>query len=293
MIPDWETNEVVISDLLPQRHPGIVRRMRTVFKEHDVPLVIIPGTSDIWIRDYAPVQCKSREFVQFRYAPDYLSGQHARLLTGPNVFRGSSFIKTWHQSPLIVDGGNIVSDGRTAILTERVLAANRKWPRSEIEAELCSKLSVKKVILIPQEKHDVFGHADGMLRFTGPDRVVVNDYSQNDRALKNRLEGILSEHGIEVVRIPYRPSLQCTHGIPSAVGNYINFLRIGNLILIPSYRRNDDRVAHMILQREIPDAHVKAVPSRKLAGEGGVLQCVTWSIRQTISTSANSPAARS
>ncbi len=72
MIADWDTDTVIVSDLLQQQHPKIERGLRAILQKHDVPLLRVEGTKDIWIRDYAPLQIKRGQFIQFRYYPDYL-----------------------------------------------------------------------------------------------------------------------------------------------------------------------------------------------------------------------------
>jgi len=68
MLADWETNTVLISDLLHQRHPEIVRRLEAILVEQEIPSIVVPGTSDIWIRDAAPVQVDERHFTQNPHA---------------------------------------------------------------------------------------------------------------------------------------------------------------------------------------------------------------------------------
>lgn len=52
MISDGDTNSAFISDLLKQRHPRIVRSLETVLGDR---LKNIPGTRDIWCRDFMPI----------------------------------------------------------------------------------------------------------------------------------------------------------------------------------------------------------------------------------------------
>lgn len=67
-------------------------------------------------------------------------------------------------------------------------------------------------------------------------------------------------------------------GIPSAVGLYINYLRVGNTVVLPAYGRPEDEAALQKVQQVLPDANVFQVPCRQLAEEGGVLNCISWTI---------------
>jgi len=69
MIPDWETNHLFLSDRLEDSFPALVASLRSVLSV--VTIDIIPRTSDIWCRDYMPIQVDEDRFCQFVYAPDY------------------------------------------------------------------------------------------------------------------------------------------------------------------------------------------------------------------------------
>lgn len=279
MVPDWKTNTVLISDTLPSRHPEIVRQLETILQQHRIPLVIVPGTADIWIRDAAPVQVNYGEFVQFIYRPDYLRDGYEHLITGSEVFSGFPFINEVERSELVIDGGNIVGVPGTAILTDKVFRENPDRSRSEIEDELRRLLRVERLIFIPKEPYDPIGHVDGMVRFINDTTLVVNDYSTVDPNFGNRFRASLERRRLEIELLPYQPERRRFDGIESAAGNYVNYLRVGNLIVVPSYGMPDDGEAVQTLDRLCPEATVVPVPCLNLAREGGVLQCVTWTVR--------------
>lgn len=133
MIPDWDTDTVVISDSLYQRHPQVERELSGILEKHDVPLLTLEGTKDIWIRDYAPLQIQRGQFIQFRYRPDYLHDRDQHTITKPAVFRSLPFLRERRHSRLILDGGNVVATSRTAILTQKVFAENPTLTESQIQ----------------------------------------------------------------------------------------------------------------------------------------------------------------
>ena len=53
--------------------------LEEILGRDDIPLLTIPGTRSIWCRDDLPIQVSEGRFVQFRYAPDYLTGKHRYL----------------------------------------------------------------------------------------------------------------------------------------------------------------------------------------------------------------------
>lgn len=280
IIADWDTNRVLIADRLVERHPELVRELEVLLREHGIPLQRISGAKDIWIRDYAPVQIGSGEFVQFRYEPDYLRGTHSHLITGPEAFTGLPFLKNIHRSRLILDGGNIVGAGGTAILTDKAFRENPDRSRDEMRNELRRTLGVGDLIVIPKEPYDVIGHADGMVRFLSPHCVIVNDYRSIDPAFGQRLESVLTRHLLHIERLPYCPEQNPRNGIASAVGNYVNFLRVAGLVVVPGYGLPEDQQVMEMLANLLPRERVVSLPCRDLAREGGILNCVTATIRQ-------------
>lgn len=281
MIPDWETDTVLLSDLLPRRYPLLVRLLLGIFSENLVTWHFIQGTVDIWARDYSPIQATLDQFVQFTYRPDYLRRQYEQLRTGPEVFQRLPFFSNIEQSSLVIDGGNIVSDGVTGILTDKIYSENPTRNRSQIQQELKRRLRLKRLIIVPQEPDDVFGHADGMLRFLSDGRVLVNDYSSCDPDFGKHLHDVLSLQDLKVETLPYRISHETRGGINSAVGNYINFLKVSNLTVVPHYGLPEDQVALNALSRFLPDDRVIPLCCHELACEGGVLNCVTSTIQHS------------
>jgi agmatine/peptidylarginine deiminase len=67
-------------------------------------------------------------------------------------------------------------------------------------------------------------------------------------------------------------------GMPSAVGNYVNFLRVASLIVVPSYEIDADEVALATVAAIFPQLAVEPHDCRDLAKRGGVLNCCMWTI---------------
>lgn len=281
MLADWETNAVLISDLLSQRHPEIVRQLEAALAEQEIPLIIVPGTADIWIRDAAPIQVDERRFTQFCYCPDYLRDGDEDLITRPEVFRKLKLAQRSKRSKLIMDGGNIVGTRGVAIVTDKIFKENSDRNRSEIRAELQRELQVERLIVIPKEPFDRVGHADGMVRFLTENQIVISDYRSVDSRLAERLEKVLIANALPFVRLPYVPELRLRKGIPSAVGNYANYLRVGNVIHLPAYELPEDKVAWDILTILLPHCRIVPLSCRSLAEQGGVLNCVSWTIQKS------------
>jgi agmatine deiminase len=204
---------------------------------------------------------------------------YADLITASPVFKRLKFLAKFHKSSLVIDGGNLVSDGTVAVLTDKVFRENPDRRRSEIERELKTTLAVKRLVFIPQEPADPIGHSDGMVRFIRKGQVILNNYAEFDRNFDAELAAALTKQDLAIERFPYVPSDGSDTGIPPAIGNYVNYLRVGSLIVMPKYGLPQDQTASMRIASLIPDAEVISVASRELAQEGGVLNCATWTVR--------------
>ena len=84
---------------------------------------------------------------------------------------------------------------------------------------------------------------------------------------------------MKVVELPYRPASGSWEGMPSAVGDYVNLLRVGRLLIVPAYGLPEDEVAQEILGRLFLDCSVVRLSCCRVASEGGVLNCISWCVR--------------
>lgn len=276
MIAEWNTDTLFVSDLLVERQPALFASLTSAF--NGSPVRVIAGTADIWCRDYMPIQLATNRFCQFVYAPDYLRG-HEHLVTTPEHCR-LSFMQDYRQEPIVLDGGNVVASRTKVILTDKVFKENPTAERTRLRRRL-EELFGAECIFIPKEPYDPVGHSDGVVRFVSERRVLINDYSGADPAYGLRLRRLLEKNGLEVETLPmFQETTRPRPGdLPSAVGLYVNFLRVGDVVVLPGYDRPEDAEAFEKVRQAVPGATVHQVPCRSLAERGGVLNCVSWTIR--------------
>ena len=278
MIAEWDTNHLFLSDRLEGVAPQLVAGLRSALD--GAAIEVIPETSDIWCRDYMPVQLSENSFCQFTYRPDYLKG-FEHLITLPDRCR-LPFMEKYHVEPIVLDGGNIVVSGTKVILTEKVYAENPTVERPRLRSRL-EELFQADCIVIPKEPFDPIGHADGMVRFVAENRVLMNDYSTLDPVFGAKLRVLLERSGLQVETLPMFEEKESRRGdIPSAVGLYTNYLRVGNVVVLPEYDRPEDQAALQKVQQVMPDTKVFQVPCRRLAEQGGVLNCISWTIKRGV-----------
>lgn len=281
MIVDHEANVVYVADTLERKFSDVHSGLRTILERHGIPLRVIPGTKDIWCRDYMPIQVAEDRFVQFRYKPDYLGGRYKSLRRDGEIGPTMPFVRSCERSEIVLDGGNVVRWNDAAILTDKIYAENPRWGRKGLEEELRQVLGAHRLIVIPKEPEDVVGHSDGVVRFLDGGTVLVNAYRNVDETYRRLLHWRLSAAGMRIVELPYEPVGGAPRDIPSAVGNYLNFLHVGTVIVFPTYGKEADEKARGILRTTFLGFHLLTLESRRLAAEGGVLNCICWTVRDS------------
>jgi agmatine deiminase len=277
MIAEWEVDGVFLAGMLKKKHPRLFAELQKILTAHGVEVRLLRDVSDIWARDFSPILVGPGEFVKFYYDPDYLKS-YPRLRTGEEVVGSFADLGDCIVSPIVLDGGNVVSSRTKAILTDKIYKENRTWKRPELRLELQRLLQVEQLIVIPKDPTDPtdpFGHSDGMVRFINESTVLVNDYTPIDPAFGERLAKIFRRYGLAIETIPFSRERRSRDGIPSAVGNYANFLSTEYVVVGPVYGNARDQAALDKLTALFPEVPVVPLDCTELAREGGVLNCIT------------------
>ena len=279
MIADHETNVVFVADTLEREFPAVYSGLGEILGRHDIPLRIIPGTRSVWCRDYMPIQVSEDQFVQFRYEPDYLTGSYRYLRADGRIGPTLPWMKGCRRSKIVLDGGNVVGRGDRAIVTDKVFRENPGLSRLGLVVALKSELGLAELIVIPQEPDDPIGHSDGMFSWLGERSVLINDYSTVSESFRRRIRQILDRYRVDLVELPYQPQPDVRDGIPTAAGNWMNFLRIRDLVIVPTFGMKRDERALGVLRDVHRGSAVETLECRELAEEGGLIHCVTWQAR--------------
>lgn len=269
---------VYLSSLLAERFPGACNRLTAILNKHHVPFAFLEGTKDIWCRDYMPVQTPSGKLLQFRYNPSYLDA--AAYSSARSDVRHVDEVNglTPVFSEINLDGGNVVMYGSKAIITDRVFSENPDWPHDRLLAQLAKELECE-LIVIPAYKpeYDFTGHADGMIRFVDENTVLVNNLEQDFVYMKNGIVKALDAASLKYINFPF-----FEHKIKGndehAIGIYLNYLEVGNLIVVPVFgvEGNKDAEAVAMLKEIFPTKCIETIDYNDVALKGGLLNCTTW-----------------
>ena len=269
---------VYMSELLKTKYPDTCSRLIKILEMHDVKYAFLKGTKDIWCRDYMPIQTESGKFIQFKYDPSYLKGNkewEASRSDVKEVCRVNGIEAQF--SDINLDGGNVlICDGR-AILSNRIFSENSNWDKEKLVNEL-SKLLECEIIIIPAENDDMTGHADGMVRFVNRNTILGNKLADEYKYWREGMEKVIEQYGLKYIDVPFFLPKDPKHP-HSAIGIYVNYLEVNNLIVLPVFGRDEDKHAVDVLRQTFPDRVIDTIDYNDVAQEGGLLNCTTWVVR--------------
>ncbi len=285
MTKDSETNKVFLSDQLKKKYLDTFRRLTALFDEEGVEWDLIPQTKDIWARDYMPIQMGDHDFLLYRYEPDYLldDKEYMATITDASLSCGAMGIQ-YRNTDIIIDGGNITRCGDYIVMTDKVFTENNKEKNDssflkELERELGHK-----IIIIPwhcicpdDEDADVYGHSDGFIHWCGGNKVLMSNHRETDAEETSEIRRIMESFGFDVTEMLFDVPQ------PEPLWNwaYINYLQVGNLIVMPIFGIKEDEQALKYLQALNPECRIRQIRLRDIAAQGGALHCITWNIKVT------------
>ena len=281
---DTMTNFVYISDKLKEFYPRTYSRLTKLFDDMEIEWGEIEGTKDIWIRDYMPIQISAESFVVYNYNPDYLKDSGVEYITDSQAI-ADRVLKHCNKEhfDITLDGGNVVACAGHMVLTDKVFPENG---RKKYDPEFCNYISAvlnSEVIFLPwhcenpnDPNADVYGHADGFIHWTGDNRVLMSnhrDYCPVEAdEIKRRLECV----GFEVTEMLF--------DVPNPDKDYnwayINYLEVGNKIIVPTFGIPEDKQALRYIKKANPGSIVRGFRMKDIAKKGGALHCITWNIRK-------------
>lgn len=284
MITDDQTNFLYLSNLLPAKRK-FFQAFTKLLHVSNIAHSILPNTKDIWCVDYMPVQIGRNKFIQFLYEPDYLqTPKWIQTQTDPAKVCEEISISPI-KSGIKLDGGNVIKANNWVIVTDKLFAENRTIEPKILINRLEELLEVR-VIVIPQEPDEFTGHADGIVRYYNDDTVLVNNYNSTHLSeFQKQLIKALTSSGLRTIPIPYNPYKNGNQ--ISATGLYINFLKMENVVVIPTFKLHEDELAVRLFEELFSTQTIQTIDSCEISKDGGVLNCITWNISTGDKTRAN------
>lgn len=278
MISDFNTNTIYFSEKIKSDSQSS-STSKKLFKKLDqfgARYKFLPKTNDIWTRDYMPIQVSKNRYIEYRYDPDYLQGHekgYRNLKTYPDLVCDSIGLKTL-KTDIILDGGNLVKSDNCVIMTDKIVKENRLfYSKTELLLELRKLLEVDKIVLIPWDKGEKYGHADGMVRFIDSETILVNGIYKHNSVLLYRL-------GQEKLNVEFIDFNVIRKDVKSWA--YINFLQTKDLILLPKFGIEEDRLALEQIETFYSDykGRIAQLEMSEIVKHEGALNCITWTTKE-------------
>ncbi len=281
---DLMTDFVYLSDKLKAFYPNTYERLTTLFDEMGIEWGEVEGTRDIWIRDYMPIQIGDDFFLVYNYNPDYLKATGEKYRTDLRSVSCSilTHCKKKYEE-LTLDGGNVVTCGEFSVLTDKVFAENGKEDYNPDFCRYISEVLHTKVLFLPwhceqtqEPDADVYGHADGLIHWTGDNRVLMSNHRDSCPEEADEIRKRLEAVGFDVIEMLF----DVPHPNSDFNWAYINYLQVGKKIIVPTFGIPEDKQALSYIREANPGCIVQGFRMRDIARNGGALHCITWNIKK-------------
>ena len=265
---------VFLSPWLEETFPDFFCRFTSLLDELLIEWHFLPETNDIWCRDFMPLVLDDNRLLLYRYYPDYLLKKESDkyyITDGAKVCKELNL--SCDKTDLIIDGGNMVTAGDYLIMTEKILFENPQMNASEVIEEM-ERLTNLKLLLLPWDRVEKYGHSDGIVRCVDNHKVLLTNYADFDKSFADELKKRLLEH-FEVKVLEYNvPHLN------SLSWSYINYLEVGNVIIVPALGIPEDRQALSQIKKVFPYKNVVQIRMEEVVKCGGALNCLTWTLER-------------
>lgn len=241
---------------------------------HKVPLdrvrfIHIP-LDNVWIRDYGPTAVYQR------------SSGRMLLIANPYLPNGEPFPKRdaevpvdlgryygvpVYRLPLIIEGGNIISDGRgTSIMFDSVLRRNPDTTEKALRAVLKEYLGIHRLVLLECLAGEITGHIDMVVRFIDADTIMVAESDPSYKwhgdfeRIASRISTLKSAHGIpyRIIRVPIADNDNESVNFWS----YINSLIVNDTVIVPVFGVPQDDTAIALYRKAMPHHKIATVNMR-------------------------------
>jgi agmatine deiminase len=189
---------------------------------------------------------------------------------------------------IVMEGGSIEVNGRGTLLTTEscLLNPNRNphLSKPDIEQHLRDYLGVRNILWLGDGivGDDTDGHIDDLTRFINPTTLVTvvedDPADANYEPLKDNLRRLQSmrdqdDQPFRILPLPMPGRVE--HGGQRLPASYANFYIANGIVLVPTYRHSNDRVALETLQAGFPDRRVIGIDSTDLIWGLGSFHCIT------------------
>ena len=213
--------------------------------------------------------------MSYNYNPNYLQDKHKRrYITDAKKVRNIDFLQQAEmvEMDLVLDGGNVVKCGDTVVMTDKVFVENKDKTPAEVERILREAFQCE-IVFLPWDKKEKCGHSDGIVHYIGNGKILLTNYGDLSPYFYRRFRKALENH-FEVIPLKY--NAKRFHARSWA---YINYMQVGNLVIVPQLGYPEDEQALAQISKVLPYCDVVGVPALEAVRKGGALNCISWNIK--------------
>ena len=205
---------------------------------------------DVWIRDYGPTFVQKPDGKAVLVANPYAPAEHP-YRKGDNCAAlaiGSALELPVYRLPLLIEGGNLVSDGRGLMITSTAtLDRNPELSRADVAAIFQHYFGSERTEFIEALPAEVTGHADMTLRFVDEATVVVASAPSG-----HRWSRYFDDVALQIAQIRqssgepftiHRLPIAVSKSYPTAFWSYVNCLQVNGTTIVPTFGEPTDEVA--------------------------------------------------
>ena len=286
MVTEQYKDAIYFSSLFAWHYPNVYKEISDILVYHHIEHGTLLHTKDYCCRDYIPIQWGFKSYIQFRYEPDYLKDKPQYKTNIIPVLKAMSRDMDITQSPLIVDGGNVVvceanskwigscMRGRKpiVIMTEKVFQENSQIDQSEVLAILKENFYGADIVFLPWDKYDICGHTDGIIHNIGDGKILVNLKvypPEIEREMRRRLSDDFAVIDLKLSKYDENSWA------------YINMLQTRDVIIIPGLGLPTDGEALSQIKELHPsyDGRIYQINIAPIIKKwGGALNCLSWTV---------------
>lgn len=172
--------------------------------------------------------------------------------------------------------------GEYIVLTVKVFKENGKDDYDPEFTDLLKKKLGHEIIILPwhcdnsnDEDADVYGHSDGFIHWCGGKKVLMSNHKETDPIEAEKIKKALVDKNFEVTEMLF----DVQNPEPLLNWAYVNYLQVGNKIIVPAFGIAEDRQALKYITEANLGCTIRQIRMRDIANNGGALHCITWNIR--------------
>lgn len=252
--------------------------------------------ADVWFRDYGPIFVLNKEKKQVAFVHWIFNAwgeKYNDLMRDaqiPSVISNRLQLNNFRPG-VVLEGGSVDTNGKgTLLTTEQCLLNKNRNPhlsKAEIEKYLMDYFGINHIIWLKSgvAGDDTDGHIDNLARFVNPRTVLCayeeDESDENYSALKANYEILLQSTDqdgkkLKAIKMPMPPVISSNvRGQKTRLpASYLNFYVANNVVLVPTFKHKNDRVALKIIQKQFPRRKVVGIDCRDLIYGMGAIHCI-------------------